>query len=153
MCSAEFPLCSTILFQVEINIGQGYNDQCFFSEFTFLRRTCRMGKRLHVGNLAYSLKSQELEEVFRQVGEVASVKVVTDRETGRSKGFAFVEMTSDEGAQRAIEELNGKDVSGRALKVTEANPRPERPEGGNRFGGRREGGFRGKRTTNSRFDE
>ena len=112
-----------------------------------------MGKRLHVGNLAYSLKSQELEEVFRQVGEVASVKVVTDRETGRSKGFAFVEMTSDEGAQRAIEELNGKDVSGRALKVTEANPRPERPEGGNRFGGRREGGFRGKRTTNSRFDE
>ena len=104
-----------------------------------------MGKRLYVGNLSYSLKSQDLEGVFRQVGEVVSVKVVTDMETGRSKGFAFVEMATDELAQEAIEKLNGKDVAGRALKVTEANPRPERPQGGNRFGGNREGGFRGRR--------
>lgn len=101
-----------------------------------------MGKRLYVGNLAYSLKSPDLEEVFRQVGEVVSVKVVTDMETGRSKGFAFVEMASDDLGAQAIEQLNGKEVGGRALRVTEANPRPERPAGGNRFGGNREGGFR-----------
>jgi cold-inducible RNA-binding protein len=104
-----------------------------------------MGKRLYVGNLSYSLNSNELEELFRQVGEVVSVKVITDMETGRSKGFAFVEMASDELGEQAIETLNGKDLSGRALRVTEANPRPERPAGGNRFGGNREGGFRGNR--------
>lgn len=102
-----------------------------------------MGKRLYVGNLSYALKSQDLEEVFRQVGEVVSVKVVTDMETGRSKGFAFVEMATDDLGAQAIEQLNGKEVGGRALRVTEANPRPERPAGGNRFGGNREGGFRG----------
>lgn len=101
-----------------------------------------MSKRLYVGNLSYSLKTSELEEVFRQVGEVVSVKIINDRDTGRSKGFAFVEMASDELGAKAIETLNGKDVGGRALKVTEANPRPERPAGsGNRFGGNREGGF------------
>lgn len=104
-----------------------------------------MGKRLYVGNLPYSIKSTDLEEVFRQVGEVTSVKVVTDMETGRSKGFAFVEMASDDLGAAAIEAVNGKEVGGRALKVTEANPRPERPAGGNRFGGNREGGFRGNR--------
>jgi RNA recognition motif-containing protein len=97
-----------------------------------------MGKRLYVGNLAYSLKSQDLEEVFRQVGEVVHVKVVTDMETGRSKGFAFVEMATDDLGAQAIEQLNGKEVGGRALRVTEANPRPERPAGG--FRGPREGG-------------
>lgn len=102
-----------------------------------------MGKRLYVGNLPYSMKSNDLEEVFRQIGEVVSAKVVTDMESGRSKGFAFVEMATDELGARAMEELNGKEVGGRALKVTEANPRPERPAGGNRFGGNREGGFRG----------
>lgn len=101
-----------------------------------------MGKRLYVGNLSYSLKSPDLEEVFRQVGEVVSVKVITDMETGRSKGFAFVEMASDELGAEAIDQLNGKEVGGRALRVTEANPRPERPAGNNRFGGNREGGFR-----------
>jgi cold-inducible RNA-binding protein len=100
-----------------------------------------MGKRLYVGNLSYSLKSADLEEVFRQVGEVVSAKVITDRETGRSKGFAFVEMASEELGIQAIEQLNGKEVGGRALRVTEANPHPERPERGNRFGGNREGGF------------
>lgn len=114
-----------------------------------------MGKRLYVGNLAYSLKSPDLEEVFRQVGDVVSVKVVTEMETGRSKGFAFVEMASDDLGAQAIEQLNGKEVGGRALRVTEANPRPERPAGGsaggvsrNRFGGNREGGFRGDRGGN-----
>lgn len=97
-----------------------------------------MGKRLYVGNLAYSLKSGDLEEVFRAAGEVVHVKVVTDQETGRSKGFAFVEMATDDQGAQAIESLNGKDVGGRALKVTEANPRPERPAGGG-------GGFRGNR--------
>lgn len=104
-----------------------------------------MGKRLYVGNLSYSLKSNDLEDIFKEVGEVTSVKVVTDMETGRSKGFAFVEMASDDLGAQAIEALNGKEVAGRALRVTEANPRPERPAGGNRFGGNREAGFRGNR--------
>jgi cold-inducible RNA-binding protein len=102
-----------------------------------------MGKRLYVGNLAYSLKSDDLRDLFSEVGEVVSAKVITDMETGRSKGFAFVEMASDDLGNSAIEVLNGKEVGGRALRVTEANPRPERPAGGNRFGGNREGGFRG----------
>jgi len=101
-----------------------------------------MGKRLYVGNLSYSLKATELEEVFRAAGEVVNVKVVTDQETGRSKGFAFVEMATDEQGTQAIETLNGKDVGGRALKVTEANPRPERPAGG---GARPPGGSGGER--------
>ena len=98
-----------------------------------------MGKRLYVGNLSYALKQAELEEVFREAGEVVSVKIVTDRDTGRSKGFAFVEMATDDQGAQAIETLNGKEVGGRALKVTEANPRPE---GGPRGGGDR-GGFGG----------
>jgi cold-inducible RNA-binding protein len=110
-----------------------------------------MGKRLYVGNLSYSLQSKDLEDVFRQVGEVVSVKVVNDQETGRSKGFAFVEMANDDLGSQAIETLNGKEVGGRALRVTEANPRPERPAGGNRFGGTREGGFsRGARSEGAR---
>jgi cold-inducible RNA-binding protein len=100
-----------------------------------------MGKKLHVGNLSYGLKSNDLEDLFRKVGEVKSVKVITDLETGKSKGFAFVEMATDDQAAAAVETLNGKEVDGRPLKVTDANPRPE--GSGNRFGGSREGGFRG----------
>lgn len=100
-----------------------------------------MSKRLYVGNLSYALKDAELTEVFKQVGEVVSAKIVMDRETGRSKGFAFVEMATEQQGKLAIEKLNEKEVAGRNLKVTEANPRPERPAGGNRFGGQREGGF------------
>ena len=95
-----------------------------------------MGKRLYVGNLSYSLKAQDLQEVFSSAGEVVNVKIVMDKETNRSKGFAFVEMATDDQGATAIETLNGKDVGGRALKVTEANPRPERPAGG-------AGGFKG----------
>jgi RNA recognition motif-containing protein len=106
-----------------------------------------MGKRLYVGNLSYSLKAPELEEVFKTVGEVVNVKVVMDQETGRSKGFAFVEMATDDQGTQAIETLNGKDIGGRALKVTEANPRPEKPTGGARppggSGGERGGFSRG----------
>ena len=106
-----------------------------------------MGKRLYVGNLSYSLKAPELEEVFKTVGEVVNVKVVMDQETGRSKGFAFVEMATDDQGTQAIETLNGKDIGGRALKVTEANPRPEKPTGGARppggTGGERGGFSRG----------
>lgn len=110
-----------------------------------------MGKRLYVGNLSYSLKAPELEQVFKQVGEVISVKIINDQETGQSKGFAFVEMGTDDLGAAAIETLNGKEVGGRALRVTEANPRPERPAGGNRFGGAREGGFsRGARSEGAR---
>jgi RNA recognition motif-containing protein len=121
-----------------------------------------MGKRLYVGNLSYALKSQDLEELFRQVGDVVSVKVVTDMETGRSKGFGFVEMASDELGAQAIETLNGKEVGGRALRVTEANPRPERPSGGGfrsqggggrgGFGGGNRGGFGGGNRGNN-YDE
>lgn len=91
-----------------------------------------MSKRLYVGNLPYSMKSNDLEDLFRKVGEVTSAKVITDIETGRSKGFAFVEMATDDMGAAAIETLNGQDVGGRSLKVTEANPRPERPAGGGR---------------------
>ena len=102
-----------------------------------------MGKRLYVGNLSYSLQQKDLEEVFRSAGEVLNVKVVMDQETGRSKGFAFVEMATDDQGAQAIETLNGKDVGGRALKVTEANPRPERPAGGGFKGGGERTGDRG----------
>lgn len=104
-----------------------------------------MSKRLYVGNLSYNLRSEEVEQIFREVGEVVSAKVMMDRETGRSKGFAFVEMATEELGKLAIQKLNEKEVSGRNMRVTEANPRSERPEGGNRFGGQREGGFRNRR--------
>lgn len=102
-----------------------------------------MGKRLYVGNLSYSLTSPDLEEVFKAAGEVVNVKIVMDQETGRSKGFAFVEMATDDQAAQAIETLNGKDVGGRGLKVTEANPRPERGASSPRSVGAERTGDRG----------
>ena len=102
-----------------------------------------MGKRLYVGNLSYSLTSPDLEEVFKAAGEVVNVKIVMDQETGRSKGFAFVEMATDDQAAQAIETLNGKDVGGRGLKVTEANPRPERGASAPRSVGAERTGDRG----------
>ncbi|WP_428940866.1 RNA recognition motif domain-containing protein [Fontivita pretiosa] len=94
-----------------------------------------MGKRLYVGNLSYSVDSSELEQLFSQHGTVQSAEVVSDRMTGRSKGFGFVEMSSDEEAQAAIAALNGQQNNGRALTVNEAKPREERPRGGGGFGG------------------
>lgn len=104
-----------------------------------------MGNKLYVGNLAYSVRDEELNDAFSQFGAVTSAKVMMDRETGRSKGFGFVEMGSDAEAQAAINGMNGQALSGRAIVVNEARPREERPGGfrspyGNAGGGRREGG-------------
>ncbi len=86
-----------------------------------------MGKRLYVGNLPYRMSEEELVGVFSQAGAVANVAIIMDRETGRSKGFAFVEMEDDPGGDAAILQLNGSQVGGRTIKVAEANPRPARP--------------------------
>lgn len=83
-------------------------------------------KKLYVGNLSYSTTAQTLEEAFAQAGEVASAMVITDRQTGRSKGFGFVEMATDEGAQKAIEMFNGQEMDSRTLTVNEARPLQER---------------------------
>lgn len=87
-----------------------------------------MATNLFVGNLPYSMDSAKLEELFRQAGNVASAKVISDKYSGRSRGFGFVEMATDEEAKKAIEMFNGKDVDGRALVVNEARPREERPQ-------------------------
>jgi len=99
-----------------------------------------MGKRLYVGNLTYGVNDGNLEQMFAQHGTVVSAQVVMDRDTGRSKGFGFVEMGSDQEAQAAIQALNGKDNDGRALTVNEARPREERGGGG---GGGGRGGYGG----------
>jgi cold-inducible RNA-binding protein len=91
-----------------------------------------MAKKLYVGNLSYSTTEGNLSELFGAFGEVASVNLITDRMSGRSKGFAFVEMTEYDAAQEAINQLNGKEVDGRALKVAEARPKRENQGG---FGG------------------
>jgi RNA recognition motif-containing protein len=101
-----------------------------------------MSRKLYVGNLPYSTAEQDLQELFGQVGPVESVSVMRDMATGRARGFAFVEMGSDEGARKAIEELHGYQLGGRPLTVNEARPKPERSGGGG-FGGGRGGGFGG----------
>ena len=98
-----------------------------------------MGNKLYVGNLAYSVRDESLQAAFGQFGTVTSAKVMMDRETGRSKGFGFVEMGSDPEAQAAINGMNGQALDGRAIVVNEARPREERPGG---YGGSR-GGFGG----------
>lgn len=99
-----------------------------------------MGTRLYVGNLPYSVSDGELQEMFAAHGSVRSAQVVMDRESGRSKGYGFVEMGSDEEAQAAINGLNGKAMNGRALTVNEARPREPRPGGGGGRGGYGGGG-------------
>src|SRR5690242_17627487 len=100
-----------------------------------------MSKKLYVGNLAFQTTSQDLQQLFAQAGTVESASVIEDRDTGQSKGFAFVEMSTEEEAQAAIEQFNGKEVAGRTLKVNEARPRENRGGGGGRgFGGNRGGG-------------
>ncbi len=105
-----------------------------------------MGNKLYVGNLPFSTSEEALNEAFGQCGAVSSVKIITDKATGRSKGFAFVEMSTDEEAQKAIDTLNGTELDGRSLKISEARPQEPR-EGGGRggFGGGRGGGFGGGR--------
>src|SRR2546427_9130999 len=100
-----------------------------------------MSTKLYIGNLAFQTTSQELQELFAQAGTVESASVVEDRMTGRSRGFAFVEMSTKEEATAAIDQFNGKELGGRALKVNEAKPRENRAGGGGRgFGGNRGGG-------------
>ncbi len=96
-----------------------------------------MGNKLYVGNLAYSISDNELQNIFTPFGTVASAKVIMDRDTGRSKGFGFVEMGSDQEAQAAIAGCNGKEISGRPLTVNEARPKPEGGRGGFGGGGKR----------------
>ncbi|MCL5269194.1 MAG: RNA-binding protein [bacterium] len=98
--------------------------------------------RLYVGNLNYRANEEDLRRIFGAYGEVASVAVITDRETGRSKGFGFVEFSNDDEAKTAISELDGKEVDGRALKVNEARPRNEFGGGRERRGGGDRGGWR-----------
>lgn len=102
-----------------------------------------MSTKLYIGNLAFQTTSQELQELFAQAGTVESASVVEDRMTGRSRGFAFVEMSTKEEANAAIEQFNGKELGGRALKVNEAKPRENRAGGG---GGRGFGGGGGGRS-------
>ncbi|HEX5965509.1 MAG TPA: RNA-binding protein [Pyrinomonadaceae bacterium] len=101
-----------------------------------------MSKKLYVGNLSFQTTSQDLTDLFSQAGTVESAQIIEDRETGRSKGFAFVEMSTNQEAATAIDQFNGKEISGRMLKVNEAKPRENRTGGGGRgFGGNRGGGY------------
>src|SRR3982751_4292522 len=99
-----------------------------------------MGSKLYVGNLSYNVTSSDLEQLCAQHGTVQSAEVIQDRETGRSKGFGFVQMGSDDEAQAAINALNGQQHDGRALTVNEAKPREDRPRGGGGGGGGYGGG-------------
>ena len=113
-----------------------------------------MSTKLYVGNLAFQTTSQELQNLFAQAGTVQSASVVEDRETGRSRGFAFVEMSSNAEAAAAIDQFNGKELSGRALKVNEAKPRENRNgSSGRNFGGNNRGGFGNQGNNNGGYRE
>jgi cold-inducible RNA-binding protein len=107
-----------------------------------------MAYKLYVGNLSFSTSSEELKELFAQAGSVESATVVEDRDTGRSRGFGFVEMASKEEGEKAIEQFNGTEMNGRSLTVNEARPREDRGNrggGGRGYGGNRGGGGGGGR--------
>jgi cold-inducible RNA-binding protein len=99
-----------------------------------------MAKKLYVGNLAFSVTDDGLQKLFAEVGTVESAKVITEKKSGRSKGFGFVEMATEEDAQKAISSLNGHEHEGRQLSVAEAHPQAPRDEGGGGGGPRRSGG-------------
>ncbi len=106
-----------------------------------------MAYKLYVGNLSFSTSSEELQELFAQAGTVESATVVEDRDTGRSRGFGFVEMASKEEGEKAIEQFNGTEMNGRSLTVNEAKPREDRGNrggGGRGYGGNRGGGGGGR---------
>jgi len=110
------------------------------------REEDHFGMKLYVGNLSYETSEDELRDTFAPYGDVASAKIINDRDTGRSKGFGFVEFNDDEAARKAMSALNGSDLRGRALTVNEARPQAERPRGGMGAGGRERsggGGYRG----------
>lgn len=98
-----------------------------------------MGKKLYVGSISFNATEESLQDLFSSIGEVESVKIITDQETGRSKGFGFVEMSSEEDAKKAIEQLNGSKFMERALIVNEARPQQPREKRG--FGGGGRGGY------------
>lgn len=110
-----------------------------------------MGTKLYVGNLSYNTSEESLRTLFQQAGTVTSVAVIMDKFTGKSRGFAFVEMSTQEEATKAVSTINGKEIDGRALKVNEARPREERPGGGGGFGGG-DRGDRGDRRDRGRGD-
>lgn len=116
-----------------------------------------MSRKLFVGNLPYETQEQDLESLFGQAGQVETVTVMRDRVTGRARGFAFVEMASDDDAQKAITQFNGHQLGGRALTVNEARPQAARPGGGGfgggggGRGGNRSGGGRPGRRTDPRW--
>ncbi|MBI4669615.1 MAG: RNA-binding protein [Elusimicrobia bacterium] len=103
-----------------------------------------MGKRLYVGNLPFETTEDQLRALFAESGQIASVKLITDKFTGRSKGFGFVEMNTEDEAKAAIQKLNGSSLGSRQIKVNEAKPMEERGPGGGGFGGGR-GGYGGDR--------
>ena len=98
-------------------------------------------KNLFVGNMSFQTTESDLRALFEPFGEISRVQVMTDRETGRSRGFGFVDMADDDAAAKAIAALNGKEIEGRALNVNEARPKPERSFGGGGGGGGGRGGF------------
>jgi RNA recognition motif-containing protein len=103
-----------------------------------------MSIKIYVGNLSFNTTNQDLNDLFGAIGTVESANVIEDRETGRSRGFAFVEMANQEDGEKAIAELNGKEIDGRTLKVNEAKPQGDRGRGGGGGGGRgRSGGYGG----------
>ena len=107
-----------------------------------------MSMKLYVGNLAFQTSGEDLRQMFAQAGTVETATVVEDRDTGRSRGFGFVEMSSKEEGNAAISQFDGRELAGRSLKVSEAKPREDRGgSGGNRFGGGNRGGYGG----NSRY--
>jgi cold-inducible RNA-binding protein len=115
------------------------------SDLAAFSRINSMGTKLYVGNLPFNTTENELQELFSQAGAVQEVMLMQDKFTGKSRGFAFVTMSSEEEAQSAISKLNGHSVEGRSLTVNEARPREPRPSGGGGgrgYGGRREGGQR-----------
>ncbi|MCI4439952.1 RNA recognition motif-containing protein [Tibeticola sediminis] len=105
-----------------------------------------MGNKLYVGNLPYSFRDEDMQQAFSQFGDVASAKVMMERDTGRSKGFGFVEMGSDAEAQAAIKGMNGQNVGGRDLVVNEARPMEARPPRSGGYGGGNGGGYGGGRS-------
>mgnify|MGYP001765753221 CR=1 FL=1 len=108
-------------------------------------------KKIYVGNLSFDTNDDQLNKIFAAFGTVSSARVITDKFTSRSRGFGFVEMDNNEEADKAIAGLNGKEVDGRALKVSEAQPREDKPRGGGGFGGGGFGGGGGRRGGRERF--
>ena len=109
-----------------------------------------MGTKIYVGNMSFEMDNMSLDEMFKPYGTVVSAQVIMDRDSGRSKGFGFVEMGSEAEAQAAIAALNGKEVNGRALTVNEAKPREDKPRSGGGFRGGSRGGFGGGRSGGGR---